>query len=202
MNRIRRSLALASSLALAGVIVVPQIARASQAASSKAPADHAVAGTVKKVDAATKTMVIHTTEGVDETVKFTEKTTVSGAKDVAHASDATAKASLEGTSVVLHYTSTGADKTAVSVDHASKGALKVTKATVVRVDEGGKFVVVKTAAGAEETYDLSKDVVVDSGKGVEHGAAKTGSAIKKGDEVTVHYSEDAGKKIVHLLKHL
>src|ERR1700674_5260263 len=125
-NQIRRALALASSLALAGAVVAP-LAEASQAQGRAARAQHAVAGEVKKVDHAAKTLVLHTADGIDETIKFTRRTVVRGIKDATRAADATAKASLEGASVVLYYTGEGVDKTAISVDHIGKRTLKLAK---------------------------------------------------------------------------
>lgn len=214
-DRIRRSMApsfarsllsrlrparLASSVALAGLVALPQLAEAPRAQDRTARAEHAVAGEIRKVDHDAKTIVIHTTDGADETVKVTDRTAVRGLKDVRRATDATAKAGLEGTTVVVHYTGEGADKTAVRIDHIGKRALKTAKGTVVRVDDAGKFVVVKTAEGTEETFELSKDAVVDTGRGIKGSAVATGGAIKKGADVTVHYSDEGGKKLVHLVK--
>ncbi len=200
VNRVCRSLALGVSLALAGLPVTAQFAEASQAQSRAAHAEHAVAGEIRKFDAGAKTLLIHTADGIDETVKFTERTVVRGVKDVAHAVDATAKAGLEGAVVILHYTGEGVDKTAVGIDHLGKRTLKVAKGTVVRVDDAVKFVAIKTEAGAEETYELTKDAVVDTGHGIDRAAVATGGAIKKGADVIVHYSEEGGKKLVHLVK--
>jgi hypothetical protein len=41
--------------------------------------------------------------------------------------------------------------------------------------------------------------MVDTGKGVVKGTEYTA---KEGDRVTVHYTEEGGKKIAHLLKRL
>lgn len=201
-DRIHRSLVLASTLAVAGVVVGPQPTNASQYLGKAARAEHAVAGQLKKIDRATKTVVVHTADGVDETFKFTEQTVVRGAKAVARATDDTADAILEGGGVVLHYIGEGADRTAVGLDHLGKRTLKIAKGTVVRVDAAGKFVVVKTAAGVNETFDLTKDVVVDSVRGIDHAAHATGGAIKDGAECIVDYSEEGGKKVAHLVKEL
>ena len=69
------------------------------------------------------------------------------------------------------------------------------------VDDAGRFVVVKTKTGTDEMFELTKDAVVDSDRGVEGAMGGTASAIKKGAEVTVHYSESAGKKLLRLLEH-
>ena len=44
---------------------------------------HDISGIVKKVDKATKTMVIKADDGTEHTIKWTDKTTVEGAKDAA-----------------------------------------------------------------------------------------------------------------------
>ena len=42
---------------------------------------HAVSGIVKSVDKDTKTMVVKTSDGTEHTIKWTDKTTVTGVKD-------------------------------------------------------------------------------------------------------------------------
>jgi arginine repressor len=199
-HRILRSIALASSFTLAGVIAGPQSAWASQAQSRPSRAEHAIAGEIRKVDHGAKTLVIHTADGVDETVKFTGRTAVHGVQDVTRAADATAKAALEGGSVILYYTGPGLDKTAVAIDHVGTGTLRVAKGTVVRADAAGRFVIVKTAAGTEDTFELAKDAAVETGRGIEDAAAVTGGAIEKGAEVTVHYADKGGRKLAYLVK--
>jgi hypothetical protein len=160
---------------------------------------HAVAGTVSKVDKASKTLVIKAADGTEHTFKYTEKTAVRGAKG---ASKDAKKAMLdtymdgkEGTNVIVHYTEKGADKTAVAVEDLGKDGVKVSEGTITKVDKAARTVTVKTKDGAEETYDLSKDAVIDSGKGI---AKET----KEGEKVTVHYTEEGGKKIAHFLHSL
>lgn len=201
-DQIRCSLTLASSLLLACVVVAPQLAEASQAQSRTARAEHAVAGKVTKVDHAARTLVIHTTDGVDETIRFTERTVIRGAAGVTRVADATAKASLEGWSALVHYTGEGGDKTAVTVDRIGQRTLSVASGTVVRLDEAGKFVVVKTAAGVEETFQLTRDVVIDTLRGLEDVAAVASHGIRKGADVTVHYADEGGNRVVYLIRHL
>jgi hypothetical protein len=169
-------------------------------AQTGAKAEHAVAGEVKKVDEAAKTMVVKTADGAEETVKFTEKTVVKGATATAHATDKGAKDALEGGAVVLYFTGVGVDRTAVGITHLGHKTLKVAKGTVVRADQAGRFVVVKTAEGADETYNLTKDAAVDVGKGVEMAGADTAKALTAGVKVTVHYTEEGTQKVVHLIK--
>jgi hypothetical protein len=89
---------------------------------------HAVSGIVKSVDKTTKTMVVKTADGTEHTIKWTDKTTVTGAKDtgkgVADASVATYDGAKEGTKVTVKYTEKGGEKTAVAIKEASKATAK------------------------------------------------------------------------------
>jgi hypothetical protein len=153
----------------------------------------AVEGTVKKVDAGTKTVVVKTADGTEHTVHFASKTAVHGWD----ASEAGAKDGMhgvkEGSHVVVHYTVKGTEKTAQEMDRIGDGGLKVTEGTVSKIDRGTKTLAVKTADGAEATYKITDHAVVDAGK-------ETGKAIEKASKVTVYYTEEGGKKVVHFFK--
>jgi len=200
-DRFRRSEALALGLAITATVMIPQRGEPSQTPGPTARVEHAVAGEVRKVDHAAKTVVIRTADGVDETFRFTAETAVRGASEVTRLADVTARSGLEGGSAVVHYTGEGVDKTAVAVDHIGGRTLRIAKGTVTRVDEAGKFVVIKTAAGIEETYQLTRDVVIDMIRGLGEAAMATSHTIKKGAEVTVHYANEGDKKIAYLLRH-
>jgi hypothetical protein len=149
----------------------------------------AVEGTVKKVDAGSKTVVVATADGTEHTVHFVSKTSVHGWD----AADAGAKDGMhgvkEGSHVVVHYTVKGSEKTAQEMDRIGDGGLKVTEGTVSKIDRGTKTLAVKTADGAEATYKITDHAVVDTGKGIE-----------KASKVTVYYTEEGGKKVVHFFK--
>jgi hypothetical protein len=153
----------------------------------------AVEGTVKKVDAGTKTVVVATADGTEHTVHFVKKTSVhgwdateAGAKDGMHGVK-------EGSHVVVHYTAKGSEKTAQELDRIGEGGLKVTEGTVSKIDRGAKTIAVKTADGAEASYKITDHAVVDAGK-------ETGKGVEKASKVTVYYTEEGGKKIVHFFK--
>src|ERR1700688_2419402 len=93
----------------------------------------AVHGTVTKVTASTKTIVVKTKDGTEHTLHFVAKTTVHGTE--AGATD-TFKGVKEGSEVVAHYTTKGTEKTAVEVDHLGKDGLQETKGTVSEIDRG------------------------------------------------------------------
>ena len=156
---------------------------------------HVITGTVEKVDAAAKTIAVKTADGTVETAKFTGKTTVHGLKDGAKGADLVGK---EGGHVIVHATGEGAEKTAHSVVWFGDKTVHTTEGTVEDVGKGTKTVAVKTADGTKEAFEVSEHATVDTGKAVGRYSAL---GAKKGEHVTVYYTEEAGKKIAHLFKH-
>ena len=154
-----------------------------------------ITGTLDKVDSAGKTIAVKTADGTVETVKFTDKTTVHGLKDATKGGDLAGK---EGGHVVVHTTGEGADKTAHSVEWFGNKTVHATEGTVEDVGAGSKTVAIKTADGAKETFVVADHATVDTGKGVTRYSV---AGAKKGEHVTVYYTEDAGKKIAHVFKH-
>jgi hypothetical protein len=148
----------------------------------------AVHGTVTKVDSATKTMVVKTKDGTEQTVHYTGKTAVWGADKTAAGAKDTVKGVGEGAEVVVHYTEKGGEKTATEVDKVGKDGMKYVDGTVEKVGKDGKTVTVKAADGTEHTFDVAGK---DTAKGVE----QTG-------KVTVYYTEQGGKKVAHFFEKL
>jgi hypothetical protein len=149
----------------------------------------AVEGTVKKVDAGTKTVVVATADGTEHTVHVVSKTAVHGWDATEAGAEDGMHGVKEGSHVVVHYTVKGTEKTAQEMDRIGDGGLKVTEGTVSKIDRGTKTLAVKTADGAEATYRITDHAVVDTGKGIEKAA-----------KVTVYYTEEGGKKVVHFFK--
>src|SRR5260370_17926165 len=115
----------------------------------------AVAGTVKVVDKAAKTVVVKVADGTEHTFHFIGRTASHGAMATASGSKDAFLAMKEGDEVVLHYTVTGAVKTAQEVTHLGKDGLKMSEVAVTSVDDGAKTLTFKTADGTEETYQLT-----------------------------------------------
>ena len=149
----------------------------------------AVAGTVKSVDKGTKTVVVKTSDGAEQTFHFVGRTVSHGAEATAKGSKEAFQDVKEGDNVVVHYSVKGAEKTAEEVDHVGKDGLRMSVVAIKSIDEGAKTITVKTAEGGEETYRMADRAARESGKGLE-----------KAGKVTVYYSEEAGKKIAHFFK--
>ncbi len=157
---------------------------------------HILTGTIEKVDSGAKTIAVKTADGTVETAKFTEKTTVHGLKGAAKGADLAGK---EGGHVIVHATGEGAEKTAHSVEWLGDKTLHTTQGTVEDVGKGTKTVAVKTADGTKEAFEVAGHATVDTGKTVGRYSALGAT---KGEHVTVYYTEEAGKKIAHVFKHL
>lgn len=142
-------------------------------------------GTIKKVDHATKTIVVKTADGTEHTIKVTDQATVKRTKEGFDGLK-------EGTEVVARTTEKGVEKSADEVGKVSQEGFKVSKGTVQKFDNDTKTVVVKTADGTEKTFELTRDAVKDAG-------TTTGKGLAKGAKVTVYYTEEGGKKTAHFL---
>jgi hypothetical protein len=166
-----------------GIFVTLALVAALYGAEDVVTAAH---GTVEKVDSGTKTVVVKTDDGVDHSFHIVDRTTVHGAKD-------SFQGLKGGSEVVVHYTKTGTDETAVEIDKVGRGGLRTADGTVKEFDRGGKKLVVDTGHGTEETFRLTDHASKDAGKDIAKGS-------EKGSKVTIYYTEDAGKKIAHFFK--
>jgi arginine repressor len=164
---------------------------------------HAVAGAVTRIDKTGKTIAIKTADGAEQVFKYTERTGIRASAETEHAAKMGALdtyfAGKEGTHVVVRYIGKGADKTATLVQDFGKGTLKMGKGTVTHVDRATRTVAVKTDDGAEATYKMGSDAVVETDHGVVKGSRY---AAKEGDKVVVHYTENAGDKVVRFFQKL
>jgi hypothetical protein len=85
----------------------------------------------------------------------------------------------------------GADKTAHWVEWVGDRTVHTTEGTAEEVGKGSKTVAVKTADGTKETFVVADHGAVNSGKDIARYSAR---GVKKGEHVTVYYTEDVGRK--------
>jgi hypothetical protein len=142
-----------------------------------------VHGTVKKVDKATKTVVVKSEDGTEHTIKVTDQATVHGTKEGFDGLK-------EGSEVVARCTVNGTEKTADDLGKIGKDGMKVTKGTITKIDKGSKTIVVKSGDGSEKAFEYTDSAAKDMGRAV-------GEGTEKGARVTVYYTDEAGKKIAH-----
>jgi hypothetical protein len=104
-------------IALAAAIIAVLTIGVTQRISAEEDVVHIVKGVVTHIDKDSKTMVVKAGDGTEHTIKWTDKTTVKGGKDVG---DAFA----EGSKVSVKYTEKAGEKTAVGVKDAGKATAK------------------------------------------------------------------------------
>jgi hypothetical protein len=157
-------------------------------ASGQDDALTAAHATIQKIDSTGKTIVVKTDDGVGHTLHVLDSTPVHGAD----AGDVGAKDSWhglkEGGEVIVHYTKTGTEETAVEIDKVGADGLKATEGTVKEIDKGGKNLVVVAGDGTEQTFKMTGQATKEVGAGV-----------GRGSKVTVFYIGKAEKKVVHFL---
>jgi hypothetical protein len=153
----------------------------------------AVHGSVRKIDSATKVVVVKTDDGTEHTFHYAGDLVVHGSNaSVKGTQDALHDIS-DGSEVAVHYTAVHGRETAHEIDRLGGDGLKVADGTVSHLDRAGRKVSIKTADGSEQSFDLTKRAAKDTDKDVVEGTDKT-------VHVSVYYTEDAGKKTVHFIK--
>jgi len=157
---------------------------------------HAVVGELEKVDTGAKKITIRAADGTEHVISYSGRTLVHGAGATAKGTELVGK---EGSPVVVRYTVEAGRETAEHVDVFGHDAVKTSEGTITHVDSAGHKVTVKAADGAEETYAIGRDSAVDSKHGLVDAAHFTA---KEGDHVVVYHTEEGGKKVAHLFKHL
>jgi hypothetical protein len=142
-----------------------------------------ILGTIQKVDSTTKTIVVKTADGTEQTIKVTDAATLKGTKDGFNGLK-------EGTQIVARITRNGADETATEVGKIGEGGFKATDGTVRKFDKDSKRIVVNDVHGSKKTFELS-------GKALEDAGNTTGTGIQNGTIVTVYYTDEGGEKIAY-----
>jgi hypothetical protein len=153
----------------------------------------AIKGTVKKIDAESKTVIVQAADGTEHAVQFVSSTVVYGFGKTKKGAREALQSLKEGSEVVVHYTTRGAEKIAAEVDHVGTDGLKRAEGTIARIDRIGKRIIVKTAQGTEETYRLADHAARDAGKAVVEGGEQSGKVI-------VYYVNEAGRKVAHFFE--
>ena len=146
----------------------------------------AIHGSVEKIDSTARTVSLKTDDGMYHSVHFVDGTAVHGADAGREASKDSWHGLKEGSEVAVRYTTRGTEETAIEIDKVGDGGLNSTEGAVKGIDRGGRTLVIGTKDGSDETFRLTEHASKDAGKGVAKGA-----------NVTVFYTETAGKKVAH-----
>ena len=169
---------------------------------------HVVAGEVRAVDPSGKRLTVGTPDGKQHEIQIEDHTSHQslkhGAEQMGKGAVELAKASgdklKQGTQVVVRYTEKEGRLIGHQVHHAADVTVEKTEVVVQRVEEGGRKVVVKTKDGAEQVYEVSKKTTLAAGDKIVEVGETAGQKIETGAKATIHWTEDAGRKVAHLFQ--
>jgi hypothetical protein len=153
----------------------------------------AVNGSVKKIDATTRVVVVKTAGGAEHTFHYTSDVTVHGGKDIDVASKDTLHGLREGSEVAVHYSVDGTQETAHEIDSIGKDGLMTAKGLILHVDKGAQKISIKAEDGTKQTFRLTDRAAKDTSRAIVAGTDKSA-------KVTVYYTEKEGKKTAHFIK--
>jgi hypothetical protein len=168
----------------------------SLAFAAGARAQDVLVGTIDKVDTGAKTVAVKTADGTVTVVKYTDKTTVHGLADTAHAADLAGRT---GGRVIVHDVPEGTDTVARSIVFVGDKTVDKTDGTIFRIGKSTKTISVKMADDTVKVFSVSSHATVNAGKDVFHYSAVS---LKEGDHVVVYSTDEAGKSIAHAFEHL
>jgi len=175
----------------AGAALILTLVLSAQAAPPPTRGTIALEGTMKKFYAATNTVVVATIDGVEHVFHFTKDLLVHGGKS----GGVDALSGLhEGSTVVVHYTTSGGQESAQEIDSIGGEGLKTTEGIVTRIDRGRKQITIRYDNGTTETLRLTERAAADVGKDVSAGSNAPET------RVVVYYADEAGQKVAHYFK--
>lgn len=149
----------------------------------------ALEGTMQKFYRAANVIVVKTLDGVEHAFTFTRDLIVHGGRS----QGPSALAGLhEGSTVVVHYVETGAQRAAQEIDPVSDEGVQITEGTVVRVSRARKEIVIRFPNGAAQTFQLTARAASDVGMDIDD----SGTDLR----VKVFFVEEGGKKVVHYFR--
>jgi hypothetical protein len=127
-------------------------------------------------------VVVKTMDGVEHVYNFTKDLIVHGGKKPG----VDALAGLrEGTTVVVHYSTTGAKALAEEID--------VTEGMVTDIDRGKREITIRFAGGQTETLQMTTRAAAESQRILDDSDRSPAGII-------VYYADEAGRKVAHYFK--
>jgi Cu/Ag efflux protein CusF len=138
---------------------------------------------------AANVIVVTTVDGVEHMYHFAKDLVVHGGKG----SGVDALEGLrEGSTVVVHYTVSGAEESAQEIDRFGDEGLKITEGVVTNIDRRRKDITIRFDNGKTETLRMTDRVAVESEKALQGSGGDA--------KIVVYYSDEAGRKVVHYFK--
>lgn len=153
---------------------------------------HAVSGTVKSIDPASKSIDVDVEDGSRGHFKTASKSSVALSLDNDLRGDAVDASAFHGADsfVVIYYYGFGSDRTAVAVKDLGKGPFEKFNGTVLDFDKHDRMFTVKTNKAGNVKFRISDQVIVDMGVSLESGKKYSP---RKGNTVRVTATKSNGE---------
>jgi hypothetical protein len=149
----------------------------------------ATEGTIKQFYKGLNVVVVKTMDGVEHVYHFTKDLIVHGGKKPGV--DALEELQ-EGTTVVIHYSTSGAKASAEEIDLLGDEGMKIGEGVVTDIDRRKQEITIKFANGKTETLQMTSRAAAES-------EAVDGSSGKQ-TRIVVYYSDETGRKVAHYFK--
>ena len=148
----------------------------------------ATEGTVKQFYRGLNYIVVKTMDGVEHVYNFTKDLVVHGGKKPG--GDAL-EGLREGTSIAVHYSSSGGNASAQEIDVLGDEGLSFTEGVIAKIDRGKKEITIKFTNGRTETFEMTTRAAAESER-LESGARAT--------PIIIYYADESGHKVAHYFK--
>jgi hypothetical protein len=149
----------------------------------------ALDGTVEQEYTGANTVIVKTMDGVRHAFHFASDLLVHGGKG----SGVDALQGLrEGTTVVVHYTTSGSVESAEEIDRVGDPGLKVTEGVVTDINRGKKQITIRFDNGTHETLALTDRAAADVGKDIDPASKAT--------IVVYYFDNQSGQKVAHFFR--
>jgi hypothetical protein len=150
----------------------------------------ATEGTIKQFYRGLNYVVVKTMDGVEHVYNFTKDLVVHGGRKPGV--DAL-EGLREGTSVAVHYSTSGANASAQEIDVLGDEGLSFTEGVVTRIDRAKKEITIRFANGRTETFQMTSRAAAESEGLVE----ESGSTATR---IVIYYGDESGHKVAHYFK--
>jgi len=150
----------------------------------------ATEGTVKQFYRGLNVVVVKTIDGVEHIYDFTKDLIVHGGKKPGVDG---LEGLREGTTVVIHSSTTSGKAFAEEIDVLADDGLHITEGIVTKIDRRRQEITIRFANGETETLQTTSRALAES-RGI---TDRSGGASPR---VVVYYADEAGRKVAHYFR--
>jgi hypothetical protein len=150
----------------------------------------ATEGTIKQFYRGLNVVVVKTIDGVEHVYNFTKDLIVHGGKKPGVEA---LEGLREGTTVVVHYSTSGAKASAQEIDVLGDEGLRMTEGVIKDIDRRKKEITIKFVTGETETFQMTSRAAAESESIFDEAGGRP-------TKIVVYYSDETGHKVAHYFK--